>query len=783
MATPQPISFVNTDFNSIEQQLLKRIADHGQPWKDAYESSTGKMMVRLNAYILQVLLYYVQRRSVELYPGTARLESSVRQLARLLNYQPYRVVSARGTVTFYSTTIGFEGQIVIPKYTKVTAENGTVFLTTEGAILKSDSGETYVAVVEGEPVTYPAVRVPVVQGTLSRLNTGDGQTSQGIPNQTVVLPETNIENSSLLVTVGESRLTATPWPVVTDFIQGSALAAAFRQNPDFLAAAQVPGSTTWWDEIKGLLDYANTDSVYQVVPNRDGSLTIQFGDGNFGKIPEAGLTIFVDYLLSDGGAGNVLSLDLLTAWSNGDEGLGVPPVTKPDDVNLSVTNEVSIFGGADAEPMESIRANAPRVFRTGDRAVTRQDFIDLLFSYPQVGSVNVWGEFEEQAEVTQEYIKNKLMNRVQIGMVLIGNRRANRTNDVPDSTTGKRPDQLVDGPVSLAGFEGSYEVPTATMKQDLVNRYLLSKSMLTVLYDFRTVEQIRIYPVVSIIVSPGSDTQTVLEAAEQVVLDWFWLGTTLQIGESKLGIELEGLIQAVSSNIHNLRVSLEAERSLALIGTGAAESKFGCDGTGMLVPLLPRFVRILHEGEEVLVDDGLGNIEEVDGSPLTLSTTDGANKIDYTTGKFGVDADGVITNLALPNEDLSGYGETIPAVTIDPPDGEGVAAEAVAIMANGTIVGIQIINGGSGYDPNSLPDATVAGAGEHGGDHVLVVTVEDGFSVRPLHIQSGMTSPYSLQMRYQQNATNGPGDLYPLRNQLPYLAADWSDNLAVTVES
>ena len=42
---------------------------------------------------------------------------------------------------------------------------------------------------------------------------------------------------------------------------------------------------------------------------------------------------------------------------------------------LTVTNEDSILGGVDAETIDQIRFNAPRVFNAGDRLVTKADHI------------------------------------------------------------------------------------------------------------------------------------------------------------------------------------------------------------------------------------------------------------------------------------------------------------------------------------------------------------------------------------------------------------------------
>lgn len=100
--------------------------------------------------------------------------------------------------------------------------------------------------------------------------------------------------------------------------------------------------------------------------------TVRFGDGQFGRIPDEGQVFQVVYRLGNGRRSNVAA-DSLTGFA----------VTNTDDVALSlpfvdaITNPVAAVNGVDPESLESIRRNAPEVFRARTyRAVRPEDYAE-----------------------------------------------------------------------------------------------------------------------------------------------------------------------------------------------------------------------------------------------------------------------------------------------------------------------------------------------------------------------------------------------------------------------
>jgi predicted phage baseplate assembly protein len=120
------------------------------------------------------------------------------------------------------------------------------------------------------------------------------------------------------------------------------------------------------------LFYSLSDDAHYVtrVDEDDGAAVI-FGDGRFGQIPPTGARIRASYLIGGGIAGNVAANTVTVVRS------GV-------NVEVTVTNPSPAAGGADRESLEHARLHAPAVFRSLQRAVTREDVAALAETFPGV---------------------------------------------------------------------------------------------------------------------------------------------------------------------------------------------------------------------------------------------------------------------------------------------------------------------------------------------------------------------------------------------------------------
>lgn len=106
------------------------------------------------------------------------------------------------------------------------------------------------------------------------------------------------------------------------------------------------------------------DGHFVVETDEDGTTTLRFGDGTYGRRPDPERRHDASYRSGHGVVGNV-----------GSESL---QVMLPAEPGVTVTNPVPATGGADPEPVERVRSDAPHAFRVQERAVTEADYGTIL---------------------------------------------------------------------------------------------------------------------------------------------------------------------------------------------------------------------------------------------------------------------------------------------------------------------------------------------------------------------------------------------------------------------
>lgn len=135
-----------------------------------------------------------------------------------------------------------------------------------------------------------------------------------------------------------------------------------------------------WQEVPGLFEQPADAQVYSTSTAEDGRRLIQFGDASVGGavLPTGAGNVTATYRVGAGLAGRV-GANALTTLLDRLQGL------------TSVTNPLSAEGGADPETLQMIRSNAPRTVRTFGRAVSLQDFEDLITESGEVAKAEaIW---------------------------------------------------------------------------------------------------------------------------------------------------------------------------------------------------------------------------------------------------------------------------------------------------------------------------------------------------------------------------------------------------------
>lgn len=296
-------------------------------WTSESPNDFGIVLIELFAYVGDMLSFYADRIANEAFLDTAVLRSSVYSIARMLDYRPTGLGSARVTLQF--TTPDTAGTVTIPAGTQVQTipDPGmapVVFETDEELVITTAHVDT-VGATQGQTIRDEIIGA-----------------STGALYQRYALFRSPVVDGTVAVTVTETD-TALQWAYFDHLID---------------AGPNDPAFTTYVDE---------------------GGITwVDFGDDVNGRVPISGATLQATYRIANGSAGNVGAATLTQLTSP----VVVGGVTQQVQ---SVTNTSAAAAGSDPESIESIRKNAPRSLTAINRAVTTDDYAALARRVTGVG--------------------------------------------------------------------------------------------------------------------------------------------------------------------------------------------------------------------------------------------------------------------------------------------------------------------------------------------------------------------------------------------------------------
>src|SRR5512137_1475000 len=106
MATSSPlkatdVKYVNKDFESFKRDLMRYAQAHfSGSFRDYNEVSPGMTILELQAYVADVLSFYMDQQFLEIKQETARQIDNVESFAKMRGYKPKGKRAARVPVQF-----------------------------------------------------------------------------------------------------------------------------------------------------------------------------------------------------------------------------------------------------------------------------------------------------------------------------------------------------------------------------------------------------------------------------------------------------------------------------------------------------------------------------------------------------------------------------------------------------------------------------------------------------------------------------------------------------------
>ncbi len=318
------IAYTNKVYESLRRELLGRVPQLTDRWTDFNASDLGVVLLELFCVVGDMLAYYLDAQAAEAYLPTARQRQNVIQLCKLIGYRLDAPVAATATLRF-SLASPLEADLVIPARSTASA--------------RLDDGDVEFEMVE--EAVLPRGRLSVDVNARQGRRKMETFTVTGEPNASFPLAGTQIAQGSLGVLVGELA----------------------------------------WREVLHFQESGGQDEHFQVETDGLDRTRILFGDGVRGAIPAADAAIRVEYLETQGAAGNlgarVVTELTSTLYQNGEL------------VAVTVTNPTPATGGSDRESLEHARRQAPAEVRAVWKALTKDDYKALAEGYPGVAKAQV----------------------------------------------------------------------------------------------------------------------------------------------------------------------------------------------------------------------------------------------------------------------------------------------------------------------------------------------------------------------------------------------------------
>jgi len=381
------------------KQHIKDMLTKGGVWTDQnYEGSNISTVVDIVSYTFNVLMFYLNKSSSENMFSDAQIYENMNRVVQLLDYKP--IGNQTATLSFTASALGTgetanASLYTLPRYS---------YFQLNGVPYSFNEDITFSKTVTGdEELTDLSDNKLLYQGKFEEypVYTAIGQENEIVfltPGQNIIIDHFNVH-------VYVKPITTKKWEQ--------------------------------WNPTTSLYLNTTNDSVYELRFNENKNYEIKFGNGINGRKLNTDDEVAIYYLSSKGSNGEVgvgvLDGKVLTKYQTVQFNTIFTDVVNNqyqsmnDFTSLSFTNDsVSTYSGKE-EDVDSIRKNAPGVFRSQYRLVTEGDYENYVKTnfanlINDVKTVNNWKYLSEYLKYYYDLgiskpsdISRALYNQVQFG--------------------------------------------------------------------------------------------------------------------------------------------------------------------------------------------------------------------------------------------------------------------------------------------------------------------------------------------------------------------------------
>ncbi len=334
-------------FKSLDysvQLLLKQTIDYlSIKFKQSLQVFTaaspfGQIILVLEN-LSQMILYYIEDSITELSIIDATRVSSVYSLATIAGHSPSRAISASGEIGLNSTSDARQADfdlVIIPNLSRIKSLN---------------NGLTYVISLPQDEIKFS------MKGTTDGLSL---KILQGIiETQTVVAKGEEIESFSI----------NSPQNFLVD---------------NYLVDIYVNGEK--WTRYESILDMPKNEKAYIVKTGVTSGVDVFFGNNSYGRVPNKGSEIKVEYLVNNGSSGNITTEQVSQVnfeWQDTGFTLTGKEVELNEYIKINTVHSPQF--GANPEDEKLTRLIAPKTSKSF--ALVNQDHYEIVLSRLKLFSI------------------------------------------------------------------------------------------------------------------------------------------------------------------------------------------------------------------------------------------------------------------------------------------------------------------------------------------------------------------------------------------------------------
>ena len=474
------VNYLNKDFTALKESLMDYAKSYfPNTYRDFNETSPGMMLLEMNAYVGDVLSFYIDQQYREMLLPLAEERRNIITMAKMFGYKVKPIVPSYVNLTFTSEVNASSGDVSKVDYSNAgtfdagieisSDTNSDIIFTTlepiDFRITGSNDGDTIgTTAASGLASTYTLSRnVKAVSATEKTISF-----QVGVPEKfkTLTIPDTNVIDIISCVDSNGNNwyevdfLAQDKVVIQTHYTDDINRDSAYVDATGLSSTSAVPYSLSYITTTKrftretnqnnttslvfgnGVLkdgqvvddSFIDTEQIGIIIPGQTNDLNNAIdpllGDeySTLGETPN-NTTLTITYRVGGGVSSNVPSGDISTTPSltaqNGNTSATL----------TSVTNNRPARGGKDEEDTTEIKERAKAFFSTQNRCVTKEDYEARVLNVPsKFGNIakayvarNIEGdtaivgqsELDEAASFLQSELQSMIseMNNIQTEIV------------------------------------------------------------------------------------------------------------------------------------------------------------------------------------------------------------------------------------------------------------------------------------------------------------------------------------------------------------------------------